>query len=346
MKINLGEIKKLGAAKYLELLRKIYKDRKKLGLIVFGILALLLIIVQFMPSSITLQGEVVIRQINVAPRIAGRVEDIFVQEGDFVKKGTILAKLYSPDIMARAVQAQAASRVAAAQKDKANKGSRNEEITAAYNLWQKALSAKTLAEKSYGRVKELYEGGVISAQKLDEANAQYEAALGDMNAAKSRYDMALIGARDEDKKAANALSEQARGAVSEIESYVDETSVTAPIDGEISTVVVEQGELAAPGLSVVTMLDLSDVWLAFNVREDLIKDFKLNKIIEVRIPALDNKKHKFKITYISKMGDFAVWSATKTHGEFDLKTFEVRARPVEAMPNLRQGMSALTKAKR
>lgn len=227
--------------------------------------------------TVLLQGEVVIRQLNVTPRIVGRVEEIRAREGDRVQKGQVLATLYAPDMLARASQAQA---------------------------------PRELAQKSYARVQELYDGGVVSAQKLDEAKAQ-------------------VG--------------RAEGSVREVESYVQEMQLTSPADGEVAEVVLEQGELASPGVSVLTVLDLSDVWVTFHVREDLLASFRLQDTLPIGIPALGKDTYPFRITYISKQGDYAVWSATKTRGEFDLKTFEVRAKPVQPLPQLRQGMTALLK---
>ena len=256
----------------------------------------------------------------------------------------MLAQIDSPELFAKQEQAKAAQAAAIATAEKADKGLRDEEIDAAYNLWQKALSVQELADKSLKRVEMLYKEGVVSAQKLDETKAKYEVALQDTNAAHNKYIMAKQGARDEDKSAAQALTEQALGAVKEIGSYVEETQVKAPIDGEIATIVAEEGELAAPGLTILTMLNTQDIWLTFNIREDFLPKLTLGKIIEVKIPALDkSKKFKFKISYISKQGDFATWSATKTHGDFDLKTFELRAVPAEEIENLRQGMTTLLK---
>lgn len=309
-----------------------------------GLFILVLLIAQFYPRTQLLQGEVVIRQISLSPRIAGRINKIDVQEGDQVKKGQVLAQIDSPELFAKQEQAKAAQAAALATAEKADKGLRDEEIDAAYNLWQKALSVQELADKSLKRVEMLYKEGVVSAQKLDETKAKYEVAVQDTNAAHNKYAMAKQGARAEDKSAAQALTEQASGAVKEIGSYVEETQVKAPIDGEIATIVAEEGELAAPGLTILTMLNTQDTWLTFNIREDFLPKLTLGKIIEVKIPALDkSKKFKFKISYISKQGDFATWSATKTHGDFDLKTFELRAVPAEEIQNLRQGMTVLLK---
>ena len=322
------------------------KNKKVLKYLIVGIIlfVFILLVFQFYPRTQLLQGEVVIRQISLSPRIAGRINKIDVKEGEQVKKGQVLAQIDSPELFAKQEQAKAAQAAALATAEKADKGLREEEIDAAYNLWQKALSVQELADKSLKRVEMLYKEGVVSAQKLDETKAKYEVAVQDTNAAYNKYSMAKQGARSEDKSAAQALTEQALGAVKEIGSYVEETQVKAPIDGEIATIVAEEGELAAPGLTILTMLNTEDVWITFNIREDFLPKLTLGKIVEVKIPAINkSKKFKFKISYISKQGDFATWSATKTHGDFDLKTFELRAVPAEKIENLRQGMTALLK---
>ena len=313
-----------------------------------GIMAVIVIVsavYPLIPKSVTLQGEVVIRQLNVSPKITGRVLEVNVAEGDMVKKGEIIAKIDSPETVAKEQQALAASNAAKAQYMKARKGARSEEIVAAYNVWQKAVVDQDLAKRTLERTNKLFEGGVVSEQQLDEARAKHGAAVREAVAAKTRYDMLASGSREEDKAAAQAISEQAAGALSEAESYVSETNIVAPRDGEISTVVVEQGEIIGAGLPAVTLLDLNDIWLSFNIREDLLNNIRVGNIIEVSIPALGKKKYKFKVTYLSKYGDFAIWSATKTRGEFDMKTFEMRAKPAEEIEGLRMGMSALLKVK-
>ena len=200
------------------------------------------------PKTVLLQGEIVFRQLNISPRIAGRVDTILAREGDIVKKGQAVATLYAPDMLAKADQVKA---------------------------------PRDLAQKSYARIQELYEGGVVSAQKLDEAQAKVK---------------------------------QAEGAVDATLTFVDEMTLHSPVDGEVATVVLENGELASPGISVLTVLDTSDVWATFNVREDLLKNFKMGENINITIPALGGQSFSFRVTYISKQGDYAVWSATKTHG--------------------------------
>ncbi|MCL2888182.1 MAG: efflux RND transporter periplasmic adaptor subunit [Elusimicrobia bacterium] len=303
-------------------------------------LVVIFIIYEAWPGKIMLQGEVVIRQLNISPKVTGRVNKINVSEGDQVKKGDVIATLDSPELFAKAAQAAAAERAASAEYQKTETGSRAEEIAAAYATWQKAEVTAILDRKEAARMKKLFAADMVASQDYDEAQVKADAADKDAETAKKQYDLMAEGNRVEDKDAAQALADQARGAVTEAQSYVDETTVTAPRDGEISSIITEEGEVVGAGLPVVTLLDLNDAWVAFNVREDLLPKIKEGDTVKIKIPALGGT-YKFRIYYISKYGDFAVWSATKIRGEFDMKTFEVRARPAEKIDGLREGMSAL-----
>ena len=294
------------------------------------------------PVPLILQGEAEARQVQVSPRVIGKVEEVYVKEGEQVKKGHLLARLDAPSIEAKAYQAEAALKAADAQKNKVFAGARSEEITALLNVYEKASAAEKLAKKTFDRVKSLYDDGVVPAQQLDEAGTKWQAAVNDVRAAKAQYEMALAGARPEDKNAAIALTEQASGAVREVMSFLDDTVLTAPIDGEIMTVVVDTGELVTPGFPVLTIIDMSDVWINFNIREDLLKNIRMGTVINVMIPAIsDTEVFPTEVRYISKAGDYAVWSATRTEGRFDLKTFEVKAYPLKPIEGLRSGMSAV-----
>jgi HlyD family secretion protein len=307
------------------------------GLIILTLAGWLLI----KPEPRILQGEIEATQIKVASKIPGRIAEIRVKEGQSVKKGDTLIVLDSPEIRAKLEQAQAAQKAAGAQKQKANTGARREEVQAAYNMWQKADAGLQLADKTYRRIKNLYAEGVVPAQKLDEAETSYNAAKMTESAARAQYEMAEKGARIEDKTAAGALWEQASGVVSEVTAYLNETVILAPKDGEIATLVSEPGELVGSGFPILTIVDLTDVWVTFNLREDLLAHLKMNDELEAEIPALGNQTIRFKINYITALGDFATWHATKASGDFDRKTFEVRGTPISESTGLRPGMSAL-----
>jgi HlyD family secretion protein len=293
------------------------------------------------PQPMILQGEVEATQIKVASKLVGRINSILVKEGQKVDKDALLIEINSPEVEAKLKQAKAAKNAALAQSNKAKKGARSEQISAARTMWLKAEAAADFAKKSFERVNNLYKEGVIAAQKKDEVETKMKAAQLTAEAAKSQYDMAMKGARVEDKAAALALVDRASGAISEVESYIKEKQLSAPISGEIASINAEQGELITPGFPVVNIVDLNDIWITINIREDFLSKFKMGTEFQAKLPALDNKVVKFKVNYISSLGGFATWRATKTAGDFDMKTFEVRAVPVENVSGMRPGMSVL-----
>lgn len=291
----------------------------------------------------TIQGQADVTEYRVSSKVPGRVLRYLVKEGDYVHQGDTLAILEAPDISAKLSQAQAAEDAAAAQSRKAEKGAREEQKTAAYEMWQKAKAGVDIAEKSYARVKRLYEQGVMTAQKLDEVTAQRDAAIATEKAAKSQYDMAKNGAEREDKDAAAALVNRAKGAVSEVNSYLKETVLIAAADGEVTDIFPQIGELVGTGAPIMNVALMNDMWVTFNVREDHLSLFKMNQTVTATIPALNNKEVTLKVYYMKDLGSYAAWKATKTTGQFDMKTFEVKASPVQKVEGLRPGMSVILK---
>ncbi|HBL32880.1 MAG TPA: hemolysin secretion protein D, partial [Porphyromonadaceae bacterium] len=305
------------------------------GLIVVIVVLFIIGWIVYKPEPIVIQGSAEASEVRVSGKIAGRIQEFLVEEGQRVEQGDTLVLIDSPEIYAKLAQATAAQNAAMAQDRKAQKGARTEVIQGAYEMWQKAEVGVNIAKKSYDRVQRLFDKGVVTAQKRDEAEAQYQAAVAQSAAAKSQYDMAKNGAETEDKDAALALVNRAQGAVQEVEAYMKEIALTAPISGEVTEIFPKQGELAGTGAPIMNIVNLDDVWFSFNVREDLLKDMKKGSEITVKLPALDNREVKLQITYIKAMASFATWKATKTTGDFDLKTFEVRAKPAEPIKDLR-----------
>lgn len=293
------------------------------------------------PEPIILQGQVEATEVRVSGKVPGRIDKIKVSEGITVSKGDTLVIISSPELNAKLIQATSAEDAASAQNQKANKGARIEQIAGAYELWQKAEVGVQLAEKTYKRVQNMFNEGVVPAQKRDEAEANYQAAVATSKAAKSQYDMAVNGAEKEDKLAAAALVNRAKGAVSEVESYLSETILVSPIKGEVSDIFPKQGELVGSGAPIMNIVDLSDIWVIFNIREDLLAKIKIGKEFEASVPALGSKNVRMKVNYIKAMASYATFKATKNNGGFDVKTFEVRAKPVGPIEGLRPGMSIL-----
>lgn len=286
------------------------------------------------------QGQAEADEYRVSSKVPGRILEYRVKEGQHVKAGDTLAILEAPDVEAKLAQAQAVQEAAQAQNIKAQKGTRSEQLQAAYELWQKAKAGLEIAEKSYNRINRLYEEGVMSAQKRDEVYANYNAMKATEKAAKAQYDMARNGAQKEDKEMAAAMVNQAKGAVAEVNSYINETILIAQSDGEVTEIFPKIGELVGTGAPIMNVTMLNKMWATFNVREDLLKDYKVGQEIEAFVPALE-KNIKFKIYYMKDLGSYAAWKATKTTGQFDMKTFEVRAEPLEKVEGLRPGMSII-----
>ena len=319
--------------------------------LLIGLAALLLVIIVLVligwltsaPQKLTIQGTVEAREYRVSGKVAGRVEQLIYQEGDTVSKGEVVVRLDSPELQAKIVQANAQSKAAQAQRAKASGSARSELVEGAYEQWQKALVGVDIARKSYERVENLYQKEVVSAQKRDEAKAQYDAAVATEKAARSQYNLAKNGAQSEDRQAAQAAVEAAKASVDQVNSYIDEINLVSPVTGVITEVFPKVGELVGQGSPIMTVTDINDVWFSFNIREDMLEGITMGSKINVTIPALGSQTYQAEVYFINVMASFATWKPTKVSGEFDARTFEVRARPTAPIPNLRAGMSAIVK---
>ncbi len=288
------------------------------------------------------QGQVEVSEYRVSSKVPGRILEIRVKEGDYVKAGDTLVILDAPEVRAKMEQAQSAENAAAAQEEMARNGARQEQIQGAFQLMQQAKAGLEIAEKSYQRIQRLFDEGVVSEQKRDEVYANYKAMEAQYKAAESQYQMARNGARKEDKKAAAALVGRAKGAVNEVNSYISETVQVAQMEGEVTDIYPKVGELVGTGSPIMSIALMSDLWGTFNVREDQLNGMEVGKTFKAFVPAF-NKDVEMKVYYMKDQGSYAVWKATKANGEYDLKTFEVKARPVEKFEGLRPGMSLIVK---
>ena len=312
-----------------------------IGVVIISIIVLTGVWFLTKPKSVVLQGRIEAKEIYLSSKIPTRINSFEVKEGASVKKGQLIATLLSPEIMAKEQQALALRDAANAQKNKAQNGARSEEIRAAKSVYEKATAAANVMNKTYTRMANLFEDGVISEQKRDEIFAKKEVALKDQEAALSMYQMAKKGARNEDIDAATAMVKQADGALIELEGYKNERNIIAPIDAEVLDFLPEEGELIGAGYPVVHLVDLTNSYAILNIKETSLFNFKKEGVFEATIPALNNKKVQFKIYYVAPLGDYATWSATKATGDFDIRTFEIKAMPVEKEVELRPGMSIL-----
>ncbi len=293
------------------------------------------------PADDVLQGEVEATTVRVSGIMPGRVAELYVEEGTSVMMGDTLARIHSNTVDAKLMQAEAMRSAAKAQNQRVDAGARSQVITSANELWQQAKAAKEITEKTSKRMNTLYDKGVVTAQKRDEAEAAFKAASAAASAAKAQYEMALEGATAEDKLGAEAMLAAAESTVKEVESILDDQYLIAPCDGEIVDVYPNVGELVSVGTPIMSVMKSDDMWVTFNVREAMLKDLTMNKRINVTVPALGDKGIDVEIFYIRDMGSYAVWTATKAVGDYDSKTFRIKARPTEAVESLRPGMSIL-----
>jgi len=318
--------------------------------ILYGVIALMLLLVSwvsftfykaYQPKAVVLQGEIDAQFYNISSKLPGRISEIYVHKGEYVDMGDIIFSIASPEVEAKLAQAKAAMNAAGAQKNQANNGARKQEIQAAHDQWQKAKAAEELMKTTYTRVEKLYEEGVVSQQKRDEVYTKYKASKFDSNAAHQMAIMAKQGARVEVKNAASAQERVYAAKVDEVNAYIKEQSQYSFHNGEVTQVLIHAGELAPTGFPVVSIVDIKDSWARFSVREDYLREFKKDKILKAKIPALSDKTYEFKVSNIAVMGDFATWKATESGKGFDMKSFEVELKAIKHIPDLRVGMSVL-----
>lgn len=313
-----------------------------LGFIVIAVAVLAIIGFLFLnkPADI-LEGQAEATSVRVSGKLPGRVVEFYVHEGDMVHKGDTLVHIHSSLAEAKLEQAQGMETAARAMDRKVDAGTRSQIIQSAYEMWQQANAAVSITQKTYDRMQNLYAEGVMSEQKRDEAKAAYDAAVAAAKAAESQYNLAKSGAQAEDKTSAAAMVSVAKGGVSEVQALLEDQYLTAPCDGQVDVIFPHEGELVALGAPIMNVLKLQDKYITFNVREQYLKDFKMGQEVKVTVPALDKKEVKARIYYIRDLGSYATWHATKTTGDWDSKTFEVKMRPEEDIPDLRPGMTVI-----
>lgn len=293
------------------------------------------------PQKEIIAGEADAAEYRVSNMVPGHIDSLYVKEGALVRRGDTLAHIASRQVDAKMLQAEAARSAASAQSRKAQHGARSQQKEMAYQVWQKAQAAEEVYRKSYERVKGLHEKGVVAQQKLDEVEAKYKVAQADCAAAEQQYLMAQEGAQREDIDAAAALVGRAGGAVAEVQSYLDDSYLIAPCDGEVVEIFAKLGDLIGTGSPVMSVLDMNDCWFYFAVREDMLKDINTGSTVQVRIPALGNQTYACTVRKVQAMASYATWRATKTNGQYDVKSFDVKVVPQEGIAGLKPGMTAI-----
>ena len=318
--------------------------KRALGvLVVIGVIAFIIygLYLANRPVVAPFQGQIDARYIDISPKIIGRIAKLHVREGDDVKPGELLVTLDSPEVEAQLSQAEAARAAAAARQQLLDVGVRQEDVQTARANWERAVSQASLAETTYKRVNALYEDGLVSQQRNDEVETAYRSAREAVRAARAQYDITLHGFRSEERAAAAEVTRGAGAAVKGAGALAADISLKSPISAEVDKLVLHEGELAPPGFPVMSLVNLDDVWAVFNLRENELAKIKIDTRIAGKVPALGDRVVTFSVYYISPKGEYATWRATRQSSGYDVKTFEVRARPIEKVNGLRPGMSVL-----
>lgn len=289
-----------------------------------------------------IQGEMDADEYRVSSKLPGRIVKILVKEGDYVHVGDTLAILESPEVDAQQKVAEATAGASSALSDLTSAPTRHETVESAYQVYQQAIATAEIAQKTYARTEKLFNEGVTTAQRRDEAKASYDAAQAAVKTTKSQWELAKNGAREEEKRAARKQAEAAKSAVNVVSSLIKENVQIATQEGIVTDIYPKVGELVGMGSPIMTIELIGDMWGTFNVREDQLKGKKVGDTFKAFIPAF-NKDVDMKIYNIKDEGTYAVWKATKTTGQYDLKTFEVKARPIQKIDGLRPGMSLIVK---
>ncbi|WP_121020857.1 HlyD family secretion protein [Helicobacter vulpis] len=287
-----------------------------------------------------LQGFIEAREYSVSSKLAGRIESVVVKKGDQIKKGALVFTIHSPEAEAKLLQASSSHKAAVALRDEVLKGSRNQTIKSAKDVYQAAKARSDLAQETYKRVQELYDKGVASLQKRDEAYAAFQSANYNKEAAFQQYQLAREGASQESKIAAKEKAQAALGQLNEVQVFLRDKNAYSPIDGEVSNVLLYSGELSPKGFPVVLVTDTAHAWLNLSVPEKYLKQFNVGSVFKGYVPALDQTL-EFKVTYVSVMGDFATWKSTSSSKSYDMRSFSIEATPLSEMARLRVGMSVL-----
>lgn len=322
------------------------KSKKYLAIAFIAILVLVVVvstigIIALGDKPEILQGQIEATEIRISGKLPGRIDMFMVEEGQNVNKGDTLVVINSPEFRAKYDQVSAMGNVAKFENQKVEAGTRKQVIASFYELWQKSKSDLALAKTTYDRISTLYKEDVVTSQRKDEVEALYKAAVAGERAAYQQYQMAVEGARLQDKESAKSMVNAAKSSLDEVEAFLKDAKLIAPESGQIAVIYPKRGELVGPGTPIMSLVVLDDAHTVLNVREDLMPNFKIGGRFKGDVPAINQENIEFEVYYISPLGSYATWKSTKQVGSYDMRTFEIKARPVQAVSDLRPGMSVL-----
>jgi HlyD family secretion protein len=294
------------------------------------------------PEPLLVQGEVESTRIDMAARVFGRLAKIAVARGQDVAAGTMLLNIDNPELVAQLQEAYAEKRVADAELARINAGTRSEIVAQRKAEIDRATADVTLAQQTYDRTRQLTADKFAPQSKLDQDTDTLTTAQNRLEQATLAYQEAVRGFTPEEREIAEANVGRATAKIETVKSLVDQLSVSAPVASQVYQIPVEEGEVVIPGVPLLSLVDLNDTWVGFSLREDLVAGLKVGDRFAVHIPAFGDQSIVVEVRVIAPKGEYAGWRATRATGDFDLRTFAIRAYPVEKISGLRPGMSVYT----
>lgn len=299
----------------------------------------------YSPNDNIYQGQIEVSELRISGKLPGRIAKYRVSQGDFVKKGDTLVEIYSPELLAKEEQAEAADKLTEAIRDGVNSQSRSEIRQMTLSAYNAAVEARIVGEKSYERAKKLYEEGVIPAQKFDEAEAKLSALKSAEEFTREQYKLAEKGIFTKKKEVANAMVDRSKALMDELQSFMSERTLTSPIDGKVSTIFPKVGELVGTGAPIMNIANSNDTKVLFAVREDKLGLFPIGSEIEAKIIALGNKSVKLKVSSYRDLGVYAVSKSSKSRDAIDYRNFEVTMYIIGEIEGIEAGMSVIVEKK-
>src|SRR5712672_2752888 len=233
-------------------------------------------------EPLLVQGEVDATRLDIAARVDGRVGDIPVARGQNIAANAVLVRIDNPETLAKHEQALAAKVVAEAQLANINAGTRAEVIAARKAALERAQASVVLAQKTFDRTSQLAEHGNAPQARLDQATDALHESQRATDQAKSAYEQAVNGYTAEERQISAANVQKAVADIAAVQSIVDQMVVYAPVASQVYQRNVEPGEYVSPGVPLITLIDLNDVWVGFDLREDLVRTIKIGDRFNVR----------------------------------------------------------------
>ena len=316
------------------------KPTRKVASIALGVVAVAAVLIALAldrPSAAPpIAGMVRQTEIRIAPEVTGRLTEVAVKTGQPVRKGDLLATLDNPGLAASVGDAKAA--LAAARADRANvyAGMRAEEVAILHRAVETAEANVELARQEIARTSALAARDFASRQELDERTAQLAKSEADLALKRAQHAAGSAGPTAEERALADARVLLAEATVTDLQSQLDKTQLTAPVDGVVGVIVAEKGEVVPVGKPVL-VLEAGRPWFAFTLREDALGGLTVGSSVD--LTTASGQKIAARVAELRPLGEFATWRAARAVGDHDLNSLRLRLDPLAAESSLRPGMT-------